>query len=139
MNPQVFAFADAVAELEEFTREASISAAGRSIRSAVRRAYREIVECHDWSSLYVNGRIFLQKYQDTGTVGYDHSGGLFSNLLTLAGATWPADAVDWSVDIETDDGTITCDIATRLTDTQVQLDATMNPGEDVTAGASYVA
>lgn len=139
MNPQVFSFADAVTELEEFAREASISTSTRPIRSSIRRAYREIVEAGDWNCLHVNGRIMLKAAQTTGTVVYDHTGGVFARLLTLTGAIWPTDAEDWSVRISTDDGEVVCDIASRLTDTQVLLDATLNPGEDVAAGASYMA
>ena len=138
MEAQVFAFADAVTELEEFAREASTSTSTRPIRSSIRRAYREIVEAGDWTCLHVNGRIMLKAAQTTGTVSYVHSGGLFSRLLTLVGAIWPTDAEDWSVRISTDDGDVVCDIASRLTDTQVLLDATLNPGEDVAAGASYM-
>jgi hypothetical protein len=139
METPVFAYADAITEIEEFAREASISTTSRGIRSPIRRAYREIVECHDWACLHINGRIMLQAAQDTGTVTYTHAGGLFARLLTLVGATWPADIADWSVRIETADGPVVCDVATRLTDTQVMLDATLNPGEDVAAGASYSA
>ena len=139
MEVPVYCYADAITEIEEFAREASISTTSRGIRSPIRRAYREIVECHDWACLHVNGRIMLQAAQDTGTVGYDHAGGVFARLLTLVGATWPADIADWSVRIETADGPVVCDVATRLTDTQVMLDTTLNPGEDVAAGAAYSA
>ena len=138
MNPQVYTFADAIAELEEFCREASISAAGRAVRSAVRRAYREIVDCWDWASLHVNGRIPLKAYDDDGTATYDHAGGVFDRLCTIASTTFPSDAEDYCIQIDTDDGEIVCDIESRLTDTQVVLDSVLNPGEDVAAGAACV-
>ncbi len=139
MNPQVFTFADSVHELEEFAREASISAAGRSIRAAIRRAYREIVHAHDWSCLHANGRIQLQASQDDGTAAYDHSGGTYERQVTLSGATWPTDIEDWAVRIDTGDAEVVCDVEERKSDTVITLDATMNPGADVSAGASYVA
>ena len=140
MKPQVFTYADAVKELEEFCREASISASSRPIRSAIRRAYREVVDAHDWSCLHVNGRVKLQAYQDDGTVGFDLTGGTYERQLTLVGDTWPTDAEDWAVRIETDDGEwVVCDIEARKSSTVVTLNAVMCPVADVTAGASYVA
>jgi hypothetical protein len=139
MLPQVFTYCDAVHDLEEFAREASISAAGRSIRAAIRRAYREIVSTHDWSCLHANGRIQLKASQDDGTVTYDHTGGTYERQVTLVGDTWPDDVIDWAVRIETDEGEIVCDVEERKSDTVITLDATMNPGQDVAAGASYVA
>ncbi len=139
MKPQVFTYCDAVHELEEFAREASISAAGRAIRSAVRRAYRDIAAAYDWVCLRANGRIQLQAYQDDGTVEYDHTGGTYERQLTLTGATWPTDAIDWAVRIATDNGDVVCDIEERKSGTVVTLDATMNPGQDIAAGASYTA
>lgn len=137
MLPQVFTFCDAIHELEEFAREASISAAGRTIRGAIRRAYREIISAHDWSCLRANGRIFLKACQDTGTVTYDHTGGTYERELTLSGASWPTDAINYSVRIETDNGDVVCDIDERKSDTVVTLNATMNPGADIAAGAEY--
>lgn len=137
MNPQVMTFADAVQDLEEFCREASISAAGRAVRGAIRRAYREIVDAHDWACLHGNGRIQLQAYQDTGTVEYDHTGGTYERQVTLTGATWPSDIEDWAIRIDTGDNEVVCDVEAYKTASVITLDATMNPGKDVASGATY--
>ena len=139
MLPQVFTFCDSVHDLEEFAREADISASGRSIRSAIRRAYREIVDAHAWTCLRTNGRILIEAAQDDGTVSFDFTGGSYERQLTLTGDTWPTDAEDWAVQITTDTGTVVCDIESRKSASVVTLDATMNPGQDVAAGAEFVA
>ncbi len=140
MLPQVYSFSDAVKELEELARIEGAGVGAVPIRSAIRRAYREIVGCHDWSYLHVNGRIQLKAAQSTGTVTYDSTGGTYERMLTLAGATWPTDAIDWAVKLTTDDGNeIVCDIEARKSATVVTLDATMCPNADITAGAVYVA
>ena len=139
MKPQVFTYADAVAELEDFAREASITASGRPVRGAIRRAYRDIVSARDWSCLLSNGRIQLKAFQEDGTVGYDHTGGAYERQLTLVDDTWPTDIEDWAVRVEMDESWVVCDVESRKSSTVVTLDTTMCPGQDIAAGASYVA
>jgi hypothetical protein len=139
MNPQVFSFADSVCDLEEFAREANISAADRSIRGTIRRAYREVVAIHNWTCLQTTGRILLQAAISDGSITYDHTGGTYERQLTLMGETWPTDAEDWSVQLETDDGFLLCDIESRKSDTVVTLESVMNPRRDLAAGTSYAA
>lgn len=136
MEPQVFTFADALQDLEEFAREADISAAERSVRGAIRRAYREITAADDWTCLRSNGRILLEAAVTDGTVDYVHTGGAYERQLTLTGDVWPADVEDWSVQITTDEGWVICDVESRKSDTVITLDSVMNPRRDV-ADASY--
>ena len=134
MLPQVFTYADALVDLTYFQREAEISAGERSLRGAIRRAYREITAADNWTCLQTNGRITLVAAQMDGTVQYVESSG----ALILTGSTWPADAVDWSVQVDTDEGLVLCDVASRDSDTQLTLDPVLNPGRDLPAGSSYV-
>ena len=134
MLPIVFSFGDALDDLAYFAREAEISASDRSLRSAIRRAYREVTATDNWSCLQTNGRITLVAAQSDGTVAYTESSG----ALVLTGSTWPADAVNWSVQIETEEGEVLCDVAARVSDTQLTLDSVLNPGRNLPAGSDYV-
>ena len=68
-----------------------------------------------------------------------NSGGTYERQLTLTGATWPADAIDWAVRIDTGDNEVVCDIEERKSNTVVTLNATMCPVADVAAGATFIA
>lgn len=102
-------------------------------RSAVHEAYREVAVASDWTFLIKQGRIVAEVPQITGTVAYDHTGGTYERQLTLTGATWPANVIDYSIRIDD----VVCDIEERKSDTVVTLSPTMNPGADVAAGETY--
>jgi hypothetical protein len=81
-----------------------------------------------------SGRILLRAPQTTGTVAYVHTGGVTcERQLTLTGATWPSWAVDASVRFDE----LVSDIQEVKNTTVVQLDAVMNPGQDVTGPETY--
>jgi len=104
-------------------------ASQEAIRRAVQAAYQDWPAYHDWIGLRRNGRIVLQTPYSTGTIAYTHS----TRTVTLTGGTFPTWAIDASILI---DG-IVCDIASRTSATEIVLDATMNPGQDVAAATTY--
>lgn len=128
MLPEVFTYHDAIGAAEDFLIGAGGGAHKGITRRAVQAAYREIVASHDWTFLNGNGRIQLVAPQTTGTVVYTSS----TRVLTLTGATWPADAQDYSVRFDD----IVCDVESRTSDTVIVLDSVMAPGADV-ASTTY--
>lgn len=107
--------------------------AHNDIRRAIVDAYRELVNVHNWTYLVSMGRLFLQPAQTTGTITYDHTGGAYERLLTLAGATWPSWAEQGYVRI----GDVVSWVKYRIDDTRLQLEEVDNPGQDIAAGTSY--
>lgn len=132
-SAELFTYGDAIAALDDFAQGQSAGQMSSSLRRNILAAYREIAEVHDWSFLIVSGRVQLVVAQTTGTVVYDATGGATcERQLTLTGATWPSDVVDYS--IRFDD--IVCDIERRYSDTVVSLDSMICPGADV-ASTTY--
>lgn len=86
-----------------------------------------------WTYLNAQGRLFLQGMQTDGTVEYDHTGGAYERLLTLTDGTWPDWVVYGFLRIEPNSYTV----ARKLSATELQLDAVLNPGQDIDAGTTY--
>jgi len=130
---ELFTYGDAIAALDDFAQGQSVGHSSGALRRNLLAAYREVASLHDWSFLKVSGRIQLVAPQTTGTVTYDHTGGATAERqLTLVGATWPADVVDYSIRFDE----IVCDVERRYSDTVVSLDAVLCPGADV-ASTTY--
>ena len=121
--PYLFTYADAIADLVDFTQGHGLGAPQPAIRSAVRQAYRQLFAVHDWSFGYSPGRIQLQAAVSTGTVVYTHS----TRTLVLTGATWPS----WILDAVVRFNNVVCEVDTQTDSTTIVLDATLNPGADV--------
>ncbi len=131
---ELFTYEDAIAALDDFLQGHTAGHPTSAMRRNIQEAYDDIAAEHDWSFLQGLGRVQLVAPQTTGSVEYDHAGGsTCERELTLTGATWPTDAVDYSVRVDE----LVCDIQRRYSDTVVQLDATLNPGADVASGTDY--
>jgi hypothetical protein len=131
--PRILTFEDAYDRLESWIRFYSEkSADANMIRRCIMEAYDEVANAHSWTFLKQTTRIQLKAPQTTGTATYDHTGGTYERMLTLSGATWPTDVVDY--DIRIDD--IVCHIDERKSSTIVTLAADMCPPADLT-GETY--
>src|SRR5262245_52892696 len=64
--------------------------ASRIARRSLQAALRELINAHNWTYLYNQGRLFTHGVQTAGTVQYLHSAGANPRQLTLTGATWPS-------------------------------------------------
>lgn len=134
MIPQIHTYGDVLDALDGWLQARGSSGANQAmVRRVVQDSYMEFPSLHDWTSLQANGRIMLQAPYSTGTVAYDHTGGVYERELTLTDGVWPTWAEDAAVRV----GDIVCDVALRKSDTVVTLDETMNPGADVAAGTSF--
>ena len=132
--PEVYTYCDALDALEQFARGYGASARPEVFRRCVRAARDEIMTVRDWSFLYDNDAILLRAAQTDGTVEYDHAGhATCERALVLADETWP----DWAVDAAVRVDGLVCDIQEVKSDTVLQLDSVMNPGQDVAEGTSY--
>ncbi|MAH47360.1 hypothetical protein CMI37_16160 [Candidatus Pacearchaeota archaeon] len=69
----------------------------------------------------------------TGTVGYDHTGASSERLIFSSGATFPS----WAGSAKIRIASTTYDVETRVSDTQLNLTSSSNPGGDVSSGTSY--
>lgn len=126
----LFTYDDVLSALDDFAREHMAGHSTSAMRRNILDAYRDIAAEHDWSFLLMPGRVKVVAQQTTGTVVYDHTGGgTCERQLTLTDATWPTDAADYCVRFND----IVCDIERYLSPAVVQLDAVMNPQQDVSS------
>ena len=135
--PELLTYYDALQHLTDYSRGQKRGSQDSNVmRRAVRLALDETAGLREWSFLQKQGRVQLHAAQTTGTVAYDHSGGATcERQCTLSGATFPA---AWTQDASIKIGDAVHDIESRESSIVVQLDATMNPGQDVAAGTEYM-
>jgi hypothetical protein len=88
---------------------------------------------HRWSFLRAEYTIATVAPYSTGTVAYDHTGGANERQLTLSSGTWPSWAASGVVIIDD----TWYEVDTRVSNSIVTLDATNNPGADISAGETY--
>ena len=132
--PEVYSYSDALDALTDFAQSWNAAGSQAILRRCIRQARDEIAAVHNASFLTKRDRVLLRAAQTTGTVTYDHTGGATcERQLTLTGDTWPSWAVDAAVRLDD----MVCDIQAVKSSTVVQLEAVMNPGQDVAAGTSY--
>lgn len=103
------------------------------LKRAARGAYRDLIDSHRWRyGLVEYGRRLVAPYS-TGTITYDHTGGVYERMVTLASGTWPDEAAHYKLLI----GSEVYVVDERKTPSILTLDATLNPGLDVAAGTAY--
>lgn len=105
------------------------------IRSAVQDAYRELTEARRWTYLLKPDRIRVPAAHTSttaaNTVTYTNS-----TLTVLAsGGTWPTWAANGAIQFNGDGKWHR--VATRSSNTELILHATMNPGADVASSSTY--
>jgi len=131
VRPRLLTFRDCIEHGIRYLGGAGTQAASQEeIRSAVISAYEELSHSRKWRYYTKRGRIHLQSNQDTGTVAYDHS----TRRMTLSGATWPANVTRGYV--KTGQNTLSR-VQRKISSTVVELDPVVNPGADISSGASY--
>lgn len=121
--------ADLIQRLIDFLGADSGDRALGAARRAMQDAIRAFPGLHRWTYGYATGRLVLNAPYSTGTVAYNNS----TRALTLTGGTWPSWAASGNVRIND----VISKVSTRDSDTVLTLDATLNPGQTVAAGAAY--
>lgn len=105
----------------------------RDARRSVQLAYRDLDNDHPWSYLWKAGRINTVASQSSSTITYDHTGGTYERMVTLASGTWPT----WTLYATLLIDNVPYQVAERKSDTVLTLTIGSNPGADVAAGTSY--
>lgn len=91
-NYELWSFRDAVEHVVDvFTGQDSSPRTWRNARRAVREAYRDLPTKRTWRYFERTEKITTVVSQSTGTIVYRHAGGMYERMVTLTGATWPAD------------------------------------------------
>jgi hypothetical protein len=126
-------YRDLLDHLVDFVEGDVSAVVERDARRSVQNAYRDLPTRHPWTLYYNYGRINTVAPYETGTVEYDHTGGLYERMLTLTDGTWP----DWaSLGFVLIDS-VRYEVADRKSTTVLTLSVTSNPGDDVDAGEEY--
>jgi hypothetical protein len=88
---------------------------------------------HRWSVYEAEYFLRVEAAYSTGTIAYDHTGGVVERLVTLTDGTWPDEVQHYRIVIDGDH----YPIERRVSDTTLTLQPSENPGADVAAGTSY--
>lgn len=131
-TPRTTAY-DVLQRLTDYAGSSGGAEIAREASRALLAGYREFATAHHWSYFYQHGRLNTNAQYTTGTVAYLQSSGTYPYQLTLTGGTWPSWAASGSLRI----GTVTYDVATRVSDTVLTLDSVLTPATDLDAGTSY--
>lgn len=102
----------------------------RAILRSLQSAYRELTNARRWVYLYQHGRVQVRGHYTTGSVAYSTS----TNQMVLTGGTWPS-WVDHSSQIAI--GTVTYQVAQRISDTVVTLDPVLTSIADIPSGTAF--
>lgn len=121
--------ADVVERLVDFAGADIGDRALRFARRAMQDAFREFPGLHRWTYHYTHGRIPLLAGYSAGTVQYDNA----TRHLTLTGGVFPS----WANLADVRICNVVSDVASRDSDTQLTLSATVNPGAYIAAGSAY--
>jgi len=131
-QPYILTFADILEAANDFIGALSASAAQRDLRRAVQNAYREVLNAHRWTFSLKQGRVVTQAAHTTGTAAYEHTGRQVTFSSTLP--SWVSDT-DKLIALKIS-GTNALHLVDSYVDsTHVTLDATLNPGADVSASS----
>lgn len=131
---QFFTCQDMVDHLQGYLGSPNADAhAQRDIKRAILSAYRDLSSHHRWTYYYTPFLIATVAPQTTGTITYDHTGGLYERMVTLAGATWPS----WVIFGELVIDNCAYQVAEQKSSTVITLSTNFNPGADVAALTTY--
>jgi len=135
LSPDFWTYQDAVEWLLDFYGRTTASARDmRMCKRAVDNAYRELAQAHNWRFYRAAYTLHTDADYDTGTITYDHTGGTYERMLTLASGTWPANAAYGELKLS---GYGAYPVEARKSDTVITLSEDQNPGIDIAAGTSY--
>lgn len=127
--PFLATYQDLIDALGVATGGGSTTPEQRDVRFACQEAYTHLGDIHNWLFYRRAYRVQLSAPYDTGTIVYDHTGGASERLVTLTGGTFPSWARNGKIIIDN----VVYEVAERLSDTTLTLDAVLNPGADVSS------
>jgi len=135
MPYELWTYRDAIDHVLESYKLIDTGVNLRNARRAVLEAYRQLPSDRNWNYFYRRGKIVTVASQATSTVAYDHTGGTYERMLTIAAGTWPTDIKYYEIIINR----VRYEVDARKTSTIITLTAAANPGADVSAGTAYTA
>ncbi len=133
MSRPLVTYSDLIAHILDYLGSNATQEAARDARRAALDAYRELSHAHRWMYYQSRGRVQTVAHYNTGTIAYDHTGGLYERMLTLTDGVWPTWAARGTVLVDQ----VVYLVAERKSDTVVTLNIDSNPGLDVVAGTEY--
>ena len=132
--PEIWTYSDVMEHLTDDVEPDSVQRVQRMLRRAIAEVYRDLPKVHNWSYYLTRGRIVTNAAQSTGTIFYDHTGGTYSRMVVLSGATWPSWAAEGTIYINN----VAYEVDERKSNTQITLKTTSNPAADVASGTAYL-
>lgn len=134
-NPSVVTYHDMIEHLSDYRGGTSSDTGLSTIKRAIRQAYRELMDIHDWRYCLREHQVTLEASYNTGTISYDHTGGANERLVTLVAGTMPANAAQYRLKIGND----IYPVDQRLSDTTFTLVEDLNPGIDLASTSDWIA
>jgi hypothetical protein len=130
-------FQDAIEHALDYLGGNPSDQALRDAKRAALEAYRTLANAFTWSYLYAHGRVATSApvVGEPGgiTLSYDHPGGAYGRMATIAGGTWP----EWAGSGYLLVGEVAYLVAERKSATVLTLDDALNPGADLPAGTPF--
>lgn len=106
----------------------------RHARRAAIEALRKLQAAHDWTAYRATFTLDTVASQSSSTITYDHTGGTYERMVTLAAGTWP----DWAAFGTLEIAGEKYHVEAKKSSTELTLTQASNPGSDLAAGTSYV-
>ncbi len=133
-STEIRTFQDLVDFLEDATGlDSKKNVDKRRMLQACDTAYKRIVAEREWTYYQQLGRVTCNAAESTGTIAYDHTGGTYERQVTLTGANWPR----WALQGVLYYSNTPYEVADRISNSVITLSPNANPGDDITAGASF--
>lgn len=132
----LFTYQDAVDHIRDYFDIADLDVTSRNYRAALRavdQAYRDLPRKQRWSYYERRFQKTTVAAQSSSTITYDHTGGAYERMVTIASGTWPTDARFYNIIIDQK----RYKIEEYKTTAIITLTPDTNPGKDVAAGTSY--
>jgi hypothetical protein len=130
---EILTFQDAVEQILDVYGGERSSREHRNAIRAVLEIRREFPSEAQWSYLQWRTQIKTVASQSSSTITYDHTGGAYERVVTLASGTWPSWARFGRITLDD----VSYPIEDRKSSTEITLMAGQNPGSDLAAGATY--
>lgn len=126
-------FSDVVDYLVQYIGDNGTQDALRDCRRSAIDGLRELAAAHEWSYYWTRGRVVTDAPQTSSTLAYDHTGGAYERMVTIASGTWPSWAKYGVLVI----ANVPYQVDEAKSSTVLTLASSSNPGADVAAGTSY--
>lgn len=130
---QLWTYQDAVEHVLDHLNVDADGKMRRQARRAVQQAIRDLANRNAWACYYARHTLTTTAQQTSSTITYDHTGGTYERMVTIAAGTWPSDAALGHLIISG----VHYAVDERKSSTVLTLRPDNNPGSDVAAGTSY--